>query len=165
MGGMIAIAVLSALVICFVCAIVKCSKLKVKLRKLSNDLNGLQMTEQTRQEQIRQNEETNREQLQQNGETNREQLQQNGETKREQLQQNEETVRVEMQEIGKTIRAMIEQGMSREEQEEYLSLLKENLNYVRKRATSRMATDGDNEKQSFINFLDEMQIPHSVTNE
>lgn len=117
---MIAIAVLSALVICFVCVTVKCSNLKVKLQE----------------------------------------LQQNGEINREQLQQNEERVRVEMQEIGRTIRAMIEPGMSREEKEEYLSLLRENLNYVRERATSRTENDGEDETQIFKDFLDEMHIPH-----
>ena len=127
MGGVIAIVVLSALVICFVCVIVKCSNLKVKLRELSNDLNALQMTERTRQEQIRQNGEINR---------------------------------VEMQEIGRTIRAMIERGMSREEKEEHLALLRENLNYVRERATSRMDSDGEDETQIFKDFLDEMHIPY-----
>ena len=109
MGGVIAIAVLSALVICFVCVIVKCSNLKVKLQE---------------------------------------------------LQQNGERDRVEMQEIGRTIRAMIEQGMSREEKEEYLSLLRENLNYVKERATSRTDNDGEDETQIFKDFLDEMHIPH-----
>ena len=135
-GGVIAIAVLAALVICFVCILAKCSNLKVELQKLSKD-------QQTRQEEIRQTGETNRERLQQNGETDR----------------------VEMQEIGKAFRAMIKVGMSRKEREELLALLKEILKHVKEKATSRMATDGDDEKQSFRAFLDEMQIPYQVTNE
>lgn len=83
----------------------------------------------------------------------------------------EQTMQVELQEIGKTVRdvgktvrEMIRNGMSDEERKDYLEFLKENVNYVRDKATSRVATDGDDEKQSFITFLDDMQIPHSVTN-
>ena len=126
-GGVIAIAVLVSLVIGFVCTIAKCSNLKVKQQKLSNNLNQQQMTEQTRQEEIR---------------------------------QKGETERVEMQEIGKTIRAMIKAGMRREEREELLPLLKDVLKHVKEKATSPVVTDGDDEKQSFIAFLDEMQIPY-----
>ena len=75
----------------------------------------------------------------------------------------EKTKQVRMQEIGKTVRDMIDKGLSDKERKDYLDFLKENMNYVRKRATSRMATDGDDEKQSFVDFLDEMEIPHSVT--
>ena len=126
-GGVIAIAVLVSLVIGFVCTIAKCSNLKVKQQKLSNNLNQQQMTEQTRQEEIR---------------------------------QKGETERVEMQEIGKTIRTMIKAGMRPEEREELLPLLKDVLKHVKEKATSPVVIDGDDEKQSFIAFLDEMQIPY-----
>lgn len=83
----------------------------------------------------------------------------------------EQREQVEIQEIGKTVRdvgktvrEMIKKGMSDEERKDYLEFLKENVNYVKEKATSRMATDGDDEKQIFKEFLNEMQIPHSVTN-
>ena len=75
----------------------------------------------------------------------------------------EKTKQVRMQEIGKTVRYMVNKGLSDEERKDYLDFMKENMIYVRKKATSRVAADGDDEKQSFIDFLDEMQIPCSVT--
>ena len=83
----------------------------------------------------------------------------------------EQTKQVEMQEIGKTVRdigktvqEMIKKGMSDEERKDYLDFLKENVNYVKNKATSSTVSDGEDEKQSFIDFLDEMQIPYSVAN-
>ena len=75
----------------------------------------------------------------------------------------EQIKQVRMQEIGKTLRHMVDKGLSDEERKDYLDFMKENMIYVRKKATSRVAADGDDEKQSFIDFLDEMQIPCSVT--